>query len=88
PSTDLPAGGPAYPLSSLGVRLRVKPADAWTAMVGVFDGNPAGRTDGDAQVLNAHGTNFNLRSGAYVIGEVQYALNAPPADPKAPQPVG
>ena len=88
PSTDLPAGGPAYPLSSLGVRLRVKPADAWTAMVGVFDGNPAGRTDGDAQVLNAHGTNFNLRSGAFVIGEVQYALNAPPADPKAPQPAG
>ena len=57
-------------------------------MVGVFDGNPAGRSDGDAQVLNAHGTNFNLRSGAFVIGEVQYALNAPPADPKAPQPAG
>ncbi|KWO53128.1 carbohydrate porin [Burkholderia territorii] len=88
PATDLPSGGPAYPLSSLGVRLRVKPADAWTAMVGVFDGNPAGRSDGDAQVLNAHGTNFNLRSGAFVIGELQYALNAPPADPKAPQPAG
>ncbi|KWF35476.1 porin [Burkholderia diffusa] len=88
PSTDLPSGGPAYPLSSLGVRLRVKPANAWTAMVGVFDGNPAGRSDGDAQVLNAHGTNFNLRSGAFVIGELQYALNAPPADPKAPQPAG
>ncbi|KVF68487.1 porin [Burkholderia sp. FL-7-2-10-S1-D7] len=88
PSTDLPSGGAAYPLSSLGVRLRLKPADAWTAMVGVFDGNPAGRSDGDAQVLNAHGTNFNLRSGAFVIGELQYALNAPPADPKAPQPLG
>ncbi|WP_321798897.1 carbohydrate porin [Burkholderia sp. BCC1988] len=88
PATDLPAGGAAYPLSSLGVRLRVKPADAWTAMVGVFDGNPAGRSDGDAQALNAHGTNFNLRSGAFVIGELQYALNAPPADPKAPQPAG
>ncbi|RKU04858.1 carbohydrate porin [Burkholderia sp. Nafp2/4-1b] len=88
PAADLPAGGAAYPLSSLGVRLRVKPADAWTAMVGVFDGNPAGRSDGDAQVLNAHGTNFNLRSGAFVIGELEYALNAPPADPKAPQPAG
>ncbi|HKT65507.1 MAG TPA: carbohydrate porin [Burkholderia sp.] len=88
PAADLPAGGAAYPLSSLGVRLRVKPADPWTAMVGVFDGNPAGRGDGDAQVLNAHGTNFNLRSGAFVIGELQYALNAPPADPKAPQPGG
>ncbi|WP_321870486.1 carbohydrate porin [Burkholderia ubonensis] len=86
PAVDLPAGGPAYPLSSLGARLRVKPSDAWTVLGGVFDGNPAGRFGGDAQQLNAHGTNFNLRSGALLIGEVQYALNAPPADPKAPQP--
>ncbi|EGD05909.1 carbohydrate-selective porin OprB, partial [Burkholderia sp. TJI49] len=64
PSADLPSGGPAYPLSSLGVRLRVKPSDAWTVLAGVFDGNPAGRLDGDPQQLNAHGTNFNLRSGA------------------------
>ncbi|KVC49954.1 porin [Burkholderia ubonensis] len=88
PSADLPAGGPAYPLSSLGVRLRVKPSDSWTVLGGVFDGNPAGRFGGDAQQLNAHGTNFNLRSGALLIGEVQYALNAPPADPKSPQPAG
>ncbi|KVC24540.1 carbohydrate porin [Burkholderia pseudomultivorans] len=88
PSADLPAGGPAYPLSSLGVRLRVKPSDSWTVLAGVFDGNAAGRLNGDPQQLNAHGTNFNLRSGALVIGEVQYALNAPPADPKAPQPAG
>ncbi|HDR8969029.1 carbohydrate porin [Burkholderia vietnamiensis] len=88
PATDLPAGGPAYPLSSLGVRLRVKPADAWTAMIGVYDGNAAGRSDGDAQTLNAHGTNFNLRSGAFVIGELQYALNAPSSDPKAPPSAG
>ena len=27
PSVDLPAGGPAYPLSSLGVRLRATPSD-------------------------------------------------------------
>ncbi|CAM8794281.1 Carbohydrate porin [Burkholderia pseudomallei] len=84
PAVDMPAGGPAYPLSSLGVRLRAKPSDAWTVMAGVFDGNPAGGV-GDAQQLNRHGTNFNLRNGALFIGELQYALNAPPADPKAPQ---
>ncbi|AHI64092.1 carbohydrate porin [Burkholderia thailandensis] len=87
PAVDMPAGGPAYPLSSLGVRLRAKPSDAWTVMAGVFDGNPAGGV-GDAQQLNRHGTNFNLRNGALFIGELQYALNAPPADPKAPQPAG
>ncbi|MBS6360296.1 carbohydrate porin [Burkholderia sp.] len=88
PSVALPAGGPAYPLSSLGVRLRVKPSPAWTLLAGVFDGNPAGSLIGDPQKLNARGTNFNLRSGALLIGEVQYAVNAPPADPDAPQPAG
>ncbi len=42
PSVDMPAGGPAYPLSSLGVRVRVNPADAWTVLAGVFDGNSGG----------------------------------------------
>jgi porin len=42
PSVDLPAGGPAYPLSSLGVRVRVAPTDNWTVPAGVFDGNAAG----------------------------------------------
>ncbi|WP_323119622.1 carbohydrate porin [Burkholderia alba] len=88
PSVDMPAGGPAYPLSSLGVRLRVKPSDAWTVMAGVFNGNPSGNGTGDPQVLNAHGTNFNLHDGALFIGEVQYALNPAPANPKDPQPAG
>lgn len=79
PSIDLPAGGPAYPLSSLGVRVRAKPSDAWTVLAGVFNGNPAGSDVGDPQQQNRHGTNFNLRGGALFIGEVQYAINQPPA---------
>jgi porin len=88
PSTDLPAGGPAYPLSSLGVRVRTTPSDNWTVLAGVFDGNPAGNGVGDPQQLNAHGTNFNLHDGALFIGEVQYALNPAPSDPAAPKPSG
>jgi porin len=83
PSADMPAGGPAYPLSSLGVRLRVTPSDSWTVLAGVFDGNPAGNGVGDPQKLNAHGTNFNLNGGALFIGEAQYALNPAPSDPAA-----
>lgn len=79
PSADLPAGGPAYPFASLGVRLRAKPADGITVLGGVFDGNPAPGT-GDPQQLNAHGTRFNLHGGALLIGEVQYAVNQPAAD--------
>jgi porin len=88
PSVDLPAGGPAYPLSSLGARLRVMPSDNWTVLAGVFDGNPAGDGLGDPQKLNAHGTNFNLHDSALFIGEVQYALNPAPSDPAGAKPSG
>ena len=81
PSSDMPAGDPAYPLSSLGVRLRAMPSDTWTVLAGVFDGSPAGSGSGDPQKLNAHGTNFNLHDGALFIGEVQYALNPAPSNP-------
>jgi porin len=88
PAADLPSGGPAYPLSSLGVRFRAKASDAVTVLAGVFDGNPAGSNTGDPQKQNSSGTNFNLHNGALFIAEVQYAINQPPADPKAPQPSG
>ncbi|WP_322045900.1 carbohydrate porin [Paraburkholderia sp. J67] len=88
PSVDMPAGGPAYPLSALGVRLRAMPTDSWTVLAGVFDGNPAGNGTGDPQQLDAHGTNFNLHDGALFIGEVQYALNPAPSDKTAEKPSG
>ncbi len=73
PSYDLPAGGPAYPLSTPGIRFRGQPTPALTVLAGVFNGDPTGgRDDGDAD-----GTMFNLHSGVMAIGEVQYALNQP-----------
>jgi porin len=77
PSYDMPAGGPAYPLSALGVRLRAHPTDAITLLGGVYDGNPAGTNEGDPQLANDHGTNFNVHNGALYIGELQYAVNQP-----------
>jgi porin len=78
PSDDLFGGGPAYPLSSLGVRLRFKPADNETILGGVFDDNPGGGgfTD-DAQFLDRNGALFNLNTGALFIAEFQYAVNQP-----------
>src|SRR5271154_1661442 len=66
PSADLPGGGPAYPLSALGVRLRGKPTDSITIMGGIFNGSPTGR-DG----INNSGTGFRLDGGALVIAEMQ-----------------
>jgi porin len=76
PAVDLPSGGPAYPLATPGVRLRVTPNEQFAALFAVFNGSPAGLRDGDPQRLDASGTNFDLDSGVFVISEVQYALNS------------
>ncbi len=81
PTANLYAGGPSYPLSSLGARLRGK-AGPFTGLLGVYQDNPPGGPFNDDSQLRGStlwGGNFNLRTGALVIAEVQYALN-PPAD--------
>ncbi|CAB3749013.1 carbohydrate porin [Paraburkholderia humisilvae] len=72
PTYDMPGGGPAYPLSALGVRVRGQITPTLTALAGVFDGDPIGNN-----ALNNSGTNFNLHNGTLFIGELQYALNQP-----------
>ena len=73
PSADMPGGGPAYPLSALGARARVRLADSWTLLAGVFNGSPVSNNNGDPQKQNASGTSFPLNGGALVIAELQYA---------------
>jgi porin len=77
PSADLPGGGPAYPLSALGVRARYRPIDSVTLLTGVFNGSPSPNTGlcctGDAQQQNPSGTSFPLNGGVLVIAEAQYA---------------
>jgi porin len=75
PSADLPSGGATYPLATPGVRLRVQPTDSLTVLLGVFNGSPAGLGSGDPQLRNPSGTDFNMNSGVFVIGEVHYAIN-------------
>lgn len=72
PSYDMPNGGPAYPLSALGARIRAKVLPALTVLAGVYDADPLGNNPN-----NLSGTNFNLHSGAMYIGELQYAINQP-----------
>jgi porin len=91
PSIDMYAGGPAYPLSSLGVRLRGHPSDTITVLGGVFDDNPPGgpfNNDSQTRGAEAAGARFNLGTGALFIVELQYAANQPPSDAKAPAPTG
>jgi porin len=77
PSADLPGGGPAYPLSALGVRARYRPIDSLTFLAGVFNGSPSPSggvcCSGDPQQQNPSGTSFPLNGGVLVIAEAQYA---------------
>ncbi len=77
PSVDLPAGGPAYPASDLGIRLRYKPINPVTLLVGVFSGSPAPDPDGTSQKqTDAAGTSFALDAGTLVFAEMQYTYPA------------
>ena len=73
PSADMPGGGPAYPLSALGARLRARPSDELTFLFGVFNGSPVSDNNGDPQARNRYGTSFPLNGGTLLIAEAQYA---------------
>ena len=76
PSAELYGGGPAYPLASPGVRLRVVPGQDVTLLGGVFNDNPGrGNFRDNAQQLDAKGARFNPKTGALFIAELQYAFN-------------
>jgi porin len=76
PSADLPGGGPAYPLSAPGVRVRARPINALTIMAGVFSGSPTVNNAGDPQQQNGSGLSFPVNNGALFIGELQYSFPA------------
>jgi porin len=73
PSADMPGGGPAYPLSALGVRVRAHPTDSVTILAGVFNGSPVSNNSGDPQMRNPSGTSFPINGGALAIAELQYS---------------
>jgi porin len=73
PSADMPGGGPAYPLSTLGVRLAVRPVNGIQVLAGVFNGSPARSSVGDPQHNDPHGTSFPLGNGTLTMVEVQFS---------------
>ncbi|HTV42167.1 MAG TPA: carbohydrate porin [Candidatus Sulfotelmatobacter sp.] len=72
PSYNMPGGGPAYPLSALGARLRVRPINSLTFLAGVFSGSPAPNTNPDPQKANPSGVSFPW-NGSLMIAELQYS---------------
>ncbi|MBN8711007.1 MAG: carbohydrate porin [Verrucomicrobia bacterium] len=69
--TNLPEGGPGYPMGTLGVRVAVNPFDWLTLQSAVFQGNVF------AQTANRHGFRWDLDSnnGYFWMNEIQGRWN-------------
>jgi porin len=67
---NLPSGGPAYPLATPGIRLKLDPSPDWTFMLALFNGDP-----GDQGNINRHGTNFRVNDPPLLMSELQYRYN-------------
>ncbi len=69
--TNLPEGGPGYPMGILGIRLALNPLDWITFQTAVFQGNVY------AQNVNNHGFRWRLDSenGYFFLNEAQFRWN-------------
>lgn len=74
-ASDLPNGGPAYPLATPGVRVQIDPVPGYSLLVGVFNGDPAGPGEKDPQRRNCCGVDFRTGDPAFVIAEQQFKYN-------------
>lgn len=76
-ASDIPSGGPIYPLAVPAVRAKFVPNRNFSLQVGVYDGDPTGpaRSDNnpEPQRRNRTGTNFRTSDPALVIAEAAYA---------------
>jgi porin len=75
---NLPNGGPAFPSSANGVRLKIQPTDDAALLVALFNGDP-----GDPTRENRFGTNFRFNGPPLLMAEAQYRY-----DPAAPAGLG
>jgi porin len=79
-ATNMPQNGPAYPLATPGVRLAFEPSDRFRALVGIFNGNPAGDClpEQDPQECNPNGLLFPIDAPPLLMAEAQLRYNREP----------
>ena len=73
-ASNLPSGGPAFPLATPGVRVKYQMTESLLLMAGLYNGDPAGPNPAnlDPQRRNNRGTNFRLRDKPFAIGEAAW----------------
>jgi porin len=74
-AANMAAGGPGYPLASLGVRVQYAPTDNLTILAAVFNGSPADPFAEDPQADNRHGVEFRLEDAPLMMIEGQFKYN-------------
>ena len=76
-AADLPGGGPAYPLSAPGVRVKLQPAaEGYYLQAAVFSGDPTGHGGSNSPTTPIpNGTVVSFNGGAFVVAEAGYAVN-------------
>ena len=75
PNSDLPDGGPNYPLATPFVRIRYQPTDAITLVTAAYSGAPAPAGPGDPQIRDHTGTTFRLDDHVLLFWELWYSRN-------------
>lgn len=75
PASDLPSGGPNYPLATPFVRAEYQATDQLTLVGAVFNGDPAPPGSGDPQLRDAGGTAFRVNDHVLAFTELWYAIN-------------
>ncbi len=83
PTADLPGGGPAYPLASLGVRARVTVTDTVDVVAGLFNGSPIPENSPNTPKSNPYGVSFPLNTGVLAIAELHFRFPGSGASAKA-----
>ena len=74
-AANMPSGGPAYPLATPGIRLKVEPTNNLALLLAMYNGDPAGPGPGDEQIRNRYGLNFRFRDPPLVMAEAQHRTN-------------
>ena len=73
---NLPSGGPAYPLSTPGARLKINPNEQVSLLFAIYNGDPSGAGFGDnAESRNRYGLNFRVNDPPLVMSEAQFKTN-------------
>jgi len=76
-ATDLPSGGPSWPLSAPGAMVTSRIGTHISAKAAIFAGDPAGPGWGDPQRRDGHGFNsFGFAGRPFVIAETAYAAGS------------